>query len=181
MSKTDNNNSPFICSTAPCPASFSMSRLTCCYEPHVSQQTVRETNPFTSGVENEHIPDSGIDTQCYTQSTPANFNYSHSMCTDLTAKQTFQGTPILNHQPCKHDVCAAQHIRKDEGNTVYSSVDECCFPGFTRSSQRVRKPCRTFCDLSSDSGAECNDHSSQCNDHRSHKRNPGPVVGNMST
>ncbi|KAK2876094.1 hypothetical protein Q8A67_020190 [Cirrhinus molitorella] len=70
-----------------------------------------------------------------------------------------QGTPTVNRQPCKHDVCAAQHsIREDGGNAVYSSVDECCFPELTRSSQRVRKQRRTFCDLSSDSGEESSDH-----------------------
>ncbi|KAL0151489.1 hypothetical protein M9458_053275 [Cirrhinus mrigala] len=81
------------------------------------------------------------------------------MCTDLTAKRMFQETPTLNRQPCKHDVCAAQHsIYEDEGNAVYSSVDECYFPELTRSRQRGRKPRRTFCDLSSDSGEECSDH-----------------------
>ncbi|KAL1254816.1 hypothetical protein QQF64_012877 [Cirrhinus molitorella] len=70
-----------------------------------------------------------------------------------------KGTPTVNRQPCKHDVCAAQHsIREDGVNTVYSTVDECCFPELTRSSQRVRKQRRTFCDLSSDSGEECSDY-----------------------
>ncbi|KAL0162302.1 hypothetical protein M9458_041698, partial [Cirrhinus mrigala] len=81
------------------------------------------------------------------------------MCTDLTAKRMFQDTPTLNRQPCKHDVCAAQHIiREDEGNAVYSSVEECYFLELTRSRQRGRKPRRTFCDLSSDSGEEYSDH-----------------------
>ncbi|KAL0202037.1 hypothetical protein M9458_000055, partial [Cirrhinus mrigala] len=159
VAKTDNNTNPFKCSSTPCPQPVSMSRPTCCYEPHISQQTARASNPFISGVEKEHVHDSGIDTQCYTQSTPANLNFTHSVCTDLTAKQMFQDTPTLNRQPCKHDVCAAQHsIREDEGNTVYSGVDECYFPELTRSRQRGRKPRRTFCDLSSDSGEECSDH-----------------------
>ncbi|RXN37980.1 Retrovirus-related Pol poly from transposon [Labeo rohita] len=71
----------------------------------------------------------------------------------------FQDTTTLKRQPCKHDVCAAQHsIREDEDNTLYSSVDECYFPELTRSRQRGRKPRWTFCDLSSDSGEECSDH-----------------------
>ncbi len=159
VSKTDNSNNPFKCSTTPCPTSFSVSRPTCCYETLLSQQTARATNPFISGVENEYIHGSGINAQCYTQSTPANLNYPHSMCTELTAKRMLQGTPTIYRQPCKHDVCAAQHsIREDEGNTMYSNGNECCLPELTRSSQRGRKPRRKFCDLSSDSGEECNDH-----------------------
>ncbi len=159
VSKTDNSNNPFKCSTTPCPTSFSVSRPTCCYETLLSQQTARATNPFISGVENEYIHGSGINAQCYTQSTPANLNYPHSMCTELTAKRMLQGTPTIYRQPCQHDVCAAQHsIREDEGNTMYSNGDECCLPELTRSSQRGRKPRRKFCDLSSDSGEECNDH-----------------------
>ncbi len=70
-----------------------------------------------------------------------------------------QGTPTINCQPCKHDVCAAQHgFREVEGNILYSNVDECYLPELTRSSQRGRKPRRTFWDLSSDSGEECNDN-----------------------
>lgn len=44
------------------------------YNPSGSQQTVRESNPFKSVMENEVIQDSGFDTLCYA-STPANSNF----------------------------------------------------------------------------------------------------------
>lgn len=157
--KTDNNTNPFICRSTPWSQSVSMSRPTCCYEPHISQQTARAPNPFISGMENEHVHDSGINTWCYTRSTPENFYFTHPMCTDLTAKRMLQDTPTLNRQPCKYDVCTAQHnIHEDEGNAVYSSVDECCPSELTNSRQHGRKPLWIFRDLSSDSGEECSDH-----------------------
>ncbi len=108
VSKSDNSNNPFKCSSTPCPTSYLVNRPTCGYET-LSQQTSRATNPFISGAENEHMHDSGINTQGYTKTTSANLNYPHSVCTELKAKRMLQGTPTINCQPCKHDVCAAQH------------------------------------------------------------------------
>ncbi len=62
VSKSDNSNNPFKCSSTPCPTSYLVNRPTCGYET-LSQQTSRATNPFISGAENEHMHDSGINTQ----------------------------------------------------------------------------------------------------------------------
>lgn len=77
------------------------------------------------------------------------------MCRELTAKQMFQGAPVMNHQPCHCDVCTAQHDKREtEAKILYTNDDdEHCFPEFTRSSKRRRKSCQTFLDLSSDSGS----------------------------
>lgn len=149
MSNSESKNNPFKQSFVPCPQSATVNGS------KIPPQTMSKTNPFKSVVESEFTYDSGIDTPCYIQSTPANLNYyPQAVYKDLTAKPMSQYMSPVNR--LTHESGTVQHgVHEAENKTAYMNADESCFPEFIRPSLQGRKPRQACYDLSSDSGEEC--------------------------
>jgi len=104
MSNNGSKNNPFKQSFAPCPQPATDNIPAGCYEPQISQQTPRETNPFKSVVESEFTYNSEFDAPYLIQSTPANVNYyPQAVYKDIIAKLMSQNMSPINRYDLSSD------------------------------------------------------------------------------